>query len=153
MPRKSLTHLLLLRAISHSPTTYPSPDTFSPARYLDPSSPTYQTPLSIHPRIQGHSIFGYGRRVCIGQDYAASQILTICAAICTFFDFELGFDEKGERLRAQDCLDGATPHVIPVMTDVDVRFRVRGRDCERRLEEMYRGLERDDREPWGDECL
>lgn len=143
----------LARALCNSPIMYPTPKAFSPERWLQPESPCYQKPLSIHPRIQGHSVFGYGRRVCIGQDYAAAQILTLCAAICSFFDFEMGLDSNGQRLRSQDCLDAATPHVIPIMSDVNVRFRARDSDCARRIEHLYHELELHDPEPWEDECL
>lgn len=65
----------------------------------------------------------------------------------------MGCDSKGQRLKSQDCLDAATPHVIPIMTDVNMRFRARDAESASKLEELYRNLEADDTELWEDECL
>lgn len=55
-------------AITRNPTIYLSPDVFNPDRYLQPSSPCYKSPLTEFPNIKNFTSFGYGRRVCIGQD-------------------------------------------------------------------------------------
>jgi cytochrome P450 len=63
------------------PVLYPDPEAFNPARWLDPSFPTYKEPLTHYPQIKNHSGFGWGKRTCIGQDYSEQVLLTIIAGI------------------------------------------------------------------------
>jgi cytochrome P450 len=55
-------------AITRNTVMYPLPDVFNPDRWLDPSSPNYKAPLTEFPSIRNFTSFGYGRRVCMGQD-------------------------------------------------------------------------------------
>ncbi|KAK8090469.1 cytochrome P450 [Apiospora hydei] len=52
--------------ITRDETTYPDPETFNPARWLEPKYPTYKEPLTMHPNLAGFSQFGFGRRTCQG---------------------------------------------------------------------------------------
>ncbi|KAI0015031.1 cytochrome P450 [Xylariomycetidae sp. FL0641] len=52
--------------ITRDESTYPDPEAFNPARWLEPAYPTYREPLSQHPNLQGFSQFGFGRRTCQG---------------------------------------------------------------------------------------
>ncbi|KAK8872507.1 cytochrome P450 [Apiospora arundinis] len=52
--------------ITRDEATYPDPETFNPARWLEPQYPTYKEPLSMHPNLNGFSQFGFGRRTCQG---------------------------------------------------------------------------------------
>ncbi|KAK7908855.1 hypothetical protein PG985_016158 [Apiospora marii] len=52
--------------ISRDEATYPDPETFNPARWLEPKYPTYKEPLTMHPNLAGFSQFGFGRRTCQG---------------------------------------------------------------------------------------
>ncbi|KAH6645051.1 putative cytochrome P450 oxidoreductase [Truncatella angustata] len=58
---------------------YPDGGGFNPARYLDPSYPTYKEPLTVHPNTQNFAAFGYGRRACPGDDFGV-RVVTIMLA-------------------------------------------------------------------------
>ncbi|XXH05263.1 hypothetical protein Hte_011688 [Hypoxylon texense] len=53
-------------AITRDEAIYPDADAFNPARWLEPKYPTYRTPLTLHPNLNGFSQFGFGRRTCQG---------------------------------------------------------------------------------------
>ncbi|KAK8081262.1 hypothetical protein PG996_000043 [Apiospora saccharicola] len=52
--------------ITRNEEMYPDPETFNPARWLEPKYPTYKEPLIMHPNLAGFSQFGFGRRTCQG---------------------------------------------------------------------------------------
>lgn len=133
------------RAICHSDSRYPDASTFNPGRYL--TSPT-------GPKLQGHTVFGYGRRVCIGQDYAASQLLVVCGAVANFFNISLPVDKTtGKSVSVESCFEGATGNVIPVLACVDLGFNARSEHMEGRLRAAY-SVQRDvDLEREDEECL
>ena len=58
------------RAIHRDPELYPDPDSFNPARWLEPAYPTYCEPLSTYPNLQNISAFSFGRRICPGLNIA-----------------------------------------------------------------------------------
>lgn len=91
-----------------SPALYDDPDTFNPDRWLNPESPLYKEPLTEYPKLQGHSVFGWGRRSCIGQEYAASQMLVVCAAVAYAFNILPPLDKNGKPVMMN--IDDATPH-------------------------------------------
>ena len=70
-----------IRAIHHDPELYPDPDHFRPDRWLDPSFPTYQEPLSTYPNLQRFSAFGFGKRICPGLSMAERSIAVLAARI------------------------------------------------------------------------
>ncbi|KAI0971237.1 cytochrome P450 [Xylaria arbuscula] len=53
-------------AMTRDEKTYPDADAFNPARWLEPQYPTYKEPLTEHPKLNGFSQFGFGRRTCQG---------------------------------------------------------------------------------------
>ncbi|KAM0334486.1 hypothetical protein ACHAQA_001515 [Verticillium albo-atrum] len=53
-------------SITRDPTTYPDPEIFNPARWLDESYPTFKAPLTTYPNLANYSQFGFGRRTCQG---------------------------------------------------------------------------------------
>jgi hypothetical protein len=76
------------RSLARDPAVYPDPDTFNPGRYLDPKYPTYREPLSEFPTIRGYHGFGFGRRICPGQEVAEAELLVACAALAWAFQLE-----------------------------------------------------------------
>lgn len=63
---------------------YPDPESFRPERYLDPSWPTYQAPLTKYPNFRdGQSMhsFGWGRRTCLGQNIVDDEMFCFGAAV------------------------------------------------------------------------
>ena len=65
----------LLRAITRDPAVFPEAETFNPDRWLNSSYPTYREPLTEYPTIRSFSSFGYGRRICPGQDLVEAELL------------------------------------------------------------------------------
>ena len=51
---------------------YPDQKIFNPARWVDPSYPTYKEPLTEFPNLRGDTSFGYGNRACPGVDHSPS---------------------------------------------------------------------------------
>lgn len=111
------------RSLSRNETTYPSAETFHPARWLDPSYPTYKAPLTEFPTIKGHHGFGYGRRACVGQDLVHAELLLACGALLQAFDIVRQRDQSGVALPidTQSC----TPYLISMTGVHPVEFRVR----------------------------
>ncbi|CAG8214192.1 unnamed protein product [Penicillium olsonii] len=69
-------------AIHRDPVSYPDPDNFRPDRWLDPKFPTtYKEPLSKFPSLQNFSCFGFGRRICPGQNIAERSLYILTARI------------------------------------------------------------------------
>ncbi|KAB8349764.1 hypothetical protein FH972_023778 [Carpinus fangiana] len=91
-------------SIARDPRRYPHPDVFDPRRWLDPASPAFRAPLSVHPAITGHSQFGWGHRVCQGQGVAEADLFVGLGALVWGFDVQ----------RAVDAATGA-PVPVPSM--------------------------------------
>ncbi|CAI6027363.1 unnamed protein product [Clonostachys chloroleuca] len=69
-------------AIHREPTLYPDPDNFRPERWLDPKFPTtYKEPLTKYPNLQNFTCFGFGRRICPGQNIAERSLHILTARI------------------------------------------------------------------------
>ena len=132
---------------------YQDADSFDPSRWLNPASSLYREPLTEFPKLQNHSVFGWGRRVCIGQDYAATQMLVVCAAMMYGFNMGAGVDEKGNVLDLDIDKLLTTPNVIPIMDPIDIRFTPRDQAQASRLKELYRLQKLNDEEQEEYECL
>lgn len=79
----------LQRSINRNPHKYPDPETYNPARYLDPSYPTFQAPLTRYPNFrEGSSMhsFGWGRRTCLGQNIVDDEMFVFGAALLWAFN-------------------------------------------------------------------
>ncbi|OHF01770.1 cytochrome P450 [Colletotrichum orchidophilum] len=78
--------------INRVPEKYPDPEHYRPDRYLDPSFPTYQEPLSRYPNFRegmGMHTFGWGRRTCMGQNLVDDEMFVAGASVCWAFDMSL----------------------------------------------------------------
>ena len=95
-------------AINLNSSYYPNPHNFNPLRFLkvDPSSLPYIPPLSetdvaemnpsqTHPAKDGHSSFGWGRRICPGAGLAQNSLFIALARLLWAFEFMPTLDEKG----------------------------------------------------------
>lgn len=81
--------IFIARNINRVPDKYPDPEHYRPDRYLDPSFPTYQEPLTRYPNFRdGKSMhtFGWGRRACLGQNLVDDELFVAGAAVCWAFD-------------------------------------------------------------------
>ncbi|KAL2831970.1 cytochrome P450 [Aspergillus pseudoustus] len=97
-------------AIHRDPELYPDPENFRPDRWLDPQFPTYREPLSQFPNLQNFSCFGFGRRICPGQNIAERSLHILTARIAwagsivrkrelsppPLYDYTKGFNTQSE---------------------------------------------------------
>ncbi|PBP21807.1 cytochrome P450, partial [Diplocarpon rosae] len=75
-------------AINQNAEYFPSPETFAPERYLEPSDPRYDAQIAVKPfpGPWGHGTFGWGRRVCVGADLAVNNIWIVLAKLVWAFE-------------------------------------------------------------------
>jgi cytochrome P450 len=90
-------------AIHRDPSLYPKGDEFIPERWLDPEYPTYKEPLDVYPNIQNFSCFGFGRRICPGQNIAERSLNIFAARIAWACDIA---PTQGARYGAYDYCHG-----------------------------------------------
>lgn len=85
-------------SMSRDSTMYPEPDAFKPDRWLDAKYPTYKEPLTRYPTLMGHHQFGFGRRVCQGQELVDAEMMTLCSAVIWAFSLERAYDVDGKAI-------------------------------------------------------
>lgn len=82
----------LCRAFLRNPVKYPDPDNFRPERWLEPSWPTYQEPLTVFPNVKGMSSFGWGQRACVGQTLTQDETVVACGGLVWGFNLKKKID-------------------------------------------------------------
>lgn len=106
-------------AIHRDATLYPDPESFIPERWLEPSYPTYKEPLTVYPNLQNYSNFGFGRRICVGQNVAERSLYIEAAMIAWACDIA--------------AIPGKTPPEYDYITGFNTRpktfdFELKGRE-------------------------
>jgi len=81
--------------IAHNSAMYPEPYTFEPERWLGPHK-------SIRPEKYA---FGFGRRICTGQNWAENMVFIAVASLLSTFDFEKAVDSDGRFIAPDDNYD------------------------------------------------
>ena len=76
-----------LWALHHDPKEWDDPEMFKPERFLDEDGKMAPKPNSYLP-------FSSGRRVCVGEALAKSQLLLSLSLLCQRFKFEAAPGEK-----------------------------------------------------------
>ncbi|KAK0383641.1 hypothetical protein NLU13_9552 [Sarocladium strictum] len=74
--------------LNRDPKNFPEPESYLPSRWLSPDFPTYLSPLTRHPNLrEGRAMhtFGWGRRVCLGQQLADDELFLAAGAVCWGF--------------------------------------------------------------------
>lgn len=94
--------LIFVRGLTRESGIYPLANTFLPDRWLNPSFPTYREPLTVYPKLEGHSQFGYGRRVCMGVDIVNHELFQVCGALAWAFNLRKKKDENGREIELKD---------------------------------------------------
>ncbi|ETN37998.1 uncharacterized protein HMPREF1541_07621 [Cyphellophora europaea CBS 101466] len=126
IPKGAVVHAIDL-AIARDPKLYPDPETYNPGRWLEPEFPTYQEPLSVHPRLLGHHGFGRGRRLCPGIEITEAELLTACGSLLWAFEMKPNLDKSGQPLWPDP--DYWTSNVIggpkPFLFDLKIRSEQR----------------------------
>ena len=83
---------MIVRAFLRNPVKYPDPENFRPERWLEPSWPTYKSPLTVYPNVKGMSSFGYGQRACLGQTLTQDELLVACSGLLWGFNLKKKVD-------------------------------------------------------------
>lgn len=127
-------------AIHRDPELYPNPEAYHPQRWLDPSFPTYREPLSEYPNLHNYSNFGFGRRICPGQNIAERNLYLLAARMAWALDLSRAKDEDGKEIIPSwyDYTAGfnSQPNTFP--------FEVKVRS-EKRMEIIQRDFEENER--------
>jgi len=76
-------------AIFRDPDVYPNPETFSPDRFLKDGK---INPLVYNPE---NRVFGTGRRICPGKDFALRTLYIVVACVLSVFDIGPALDDDG----------------------------------------------------------
>lgn len=79
-------------AFLRNPVKYPDPENFRPERWLEPSWPTYQEPLTQYPNVKGMTSFGWGQRACLGQTLTQDEMVLACGALAWSFNLKHKID-------------------------------------------------------------
>lgn len=99
-------------AINLNPTYYPNPHHFNPLRFLNmnPETLSYlpkfsaedraeMSPPKSHPAKEGHSSFGWGRRICPGAGLAQNSLFIALARLLWAFEFKPVLEANGDERR------------------------------------------------------
>ncbi|KJZ72337.1 hypothetical protein HIM_08263 [Hirsutella minnesotensis 3608] len=119
----------------HDPVVYPDPDDFEPARYLHPRNEPDPRTVT----------FGFGRRVCAGQNFAEATTFIAFSAILAVFRLSRGVDENGKELDIEfDHNPGVICHPRPYPYRIEARSAahaelIRSVDIEHPVEESDAG--------------
>ena len=129
-------------AIHRDPELYPDPDDFNPSRWLEPKYPTYREPLSQYPSIKDYSAFGFGRRICAGQEIAEMSLNLLAARIAWACDFGKKKNKDGSEVEVPlyDYTPGFNVQPKPFVFDLKARSETKTRIIEATMRDA---LERD----------
>lgn len=111
------------RVILMDKEMYPDQQVFNPARWLEPSYPTYQEPLTEFPNCKNFVPFGYGRRACPGLDFAERALVIMVAQLACAFDIRKPQDPiSGEPVHIEiEYEKGPNPKPLPFPCDISLR--------------------------------
>jgi len=116
IPRGS-TVLVNLWSLLHNEKFYTEPLAFSPDRFLDESG-HLSTPV-IDPAKVG---FGFGRRVCAGENFAMNSLYIAVASILARFDIGVAKDARGNNV---PILLKMSPGLVSIPEDFECSIKPR----------------------------
>lgn len=138
IPKGSVVHIIE-QALSYDPEVYPEPERYNPARWLEKEYPSYQEPLTVHPRLMGFSGFGSGRRVCPGVELTESELLVACGSLISFFELLPNVDPATGAKMWPDP-NNRNSNVIGGPTHFDFNLKVRDGKAEE-IRRLYEEVE------------
>ncbi|RWA06488.1 hypothetical protein EKO27_g8620 [Xylaria grammica] len=110
-------------AMTRDEKTYPNADAFNPARWLEPEYPTYKEPLTVHPKLNGFSQFGFGRRTCQGIPLVEQDLYLAMGGLA--WAFNIRKKRRGDGSEVPVHWNDYTPLLIakPVLFEFDAVVR------------------------------
>ncbi|KAB8760598.1 hypothetical protein FH972_026590 [Carpinus fangiana] len=74
-------------SICRDAVRFPRPFDFLPERWLEPAFPTtFREPTTRYPELLGSTMFGWGRRWCMGQHVSQDELYAACAHLVWAFE-------------------------------------------------------------------
>ncbi|KAI0110422.1 cytochrome P450 2C3 [Nemania sp. FL0031] len=122
-------------AMTRDETTYPDADAFNPARWLEPAYPTYKEPLTSHPKLNGFSQFGFGRRTCQGLPLVEQDLYLAMGGMAWAFDMRKKRRADGTEIPVH--WNDYTPLLIAKPKPFEFDATVRGEEKARLLRRMW----------------
>jgi len=128
-------------AINLNEEYYPDPHNFDPARFLDITDPHVAMRLKgkPHPSKDGHSSFGWGRRICPGAGLAANSLFIALSKLIWAFDI---MPIKGKNYDTFDYTDGFNIRPKSFECVIQVRSKDHGEVLKREMREAEMELEK-----------
>ena len=114
---------------------YPDADAFNPARWLEPDYPTYKEPLTEHPKLNGFSQFGFGRRTCQGIPLVEQDLYLAMGGIA--WAFHLRKKRRADGSEVPVHWNDYTPLLIAKPMPFEFDAIVRGEEKRGLLAEMW----------------
>ncbi|PFH49414.1 hypothetical protein AMATHDRAFT_63274 [Amanita thiersii Skay4041] len=103
---KGTTVMANIWAIAHDTTLYPDPDAFKPDRFLSSDKEPQLDPRRF--------VFGFGRRVCPGSDFAETSLFLNIVNILKTFDIQKAVDSNGQEITPEiEFTTTVTSHIKP----------------------------------------
>ncbi|KAJ7610296.1 cytochrome P450 [Mycena polygramma] len=124
-------------AMNRDPDIFPDFDEFRPERYLDTTGKFDDVPADTHG--MGHATFGFGRRICVGMNFAGQVLFIQTAMMLWAFDFEKPLNAQGKPITPSkhECIDAG---VVVLPAPFEMNFVPRETEIrtvvERELESM-----------------
>ncbi|KAK7748126.1 hypothetical protein SLS53_001380 [Cytospora paraplurivora] len=133
-------------SINRVPEKYPDCETYRPDRWLDPSFPTYQEPLTKYPNFRdskfGMHSFGWGRRKCLGTDIVDIELFVTGACVLWAFNMaQMTCPRTGEKVPIDD--QATNSHVILEPSPFSMRFEVRSEGRRKAILKGFEGVAAD----------
>jgi cytochrome P450 len=85
-------------SIHREPVRYPNAESFRPERWLEKGWPTFKEPLTQYPNLQNFSAFGFGRRICPGQNIAERSLYILISRVAWACHITQKRDQSGNPL-------------------------------------------------------
>jgi hypothetical protein len=130
-------------AFLRNPVKYPDPDNFRPERWLEPSWPTFQAPLTKYPTIKGMTSFGWGQRQCLGMTITQDEMLLAAGGLAWAFNLK----RKVNPVTGQDIevpLDKSNSLLIVKPDPFEMEFEIRSEARRKEVIDQWKAAEAKD---------
>ncbi|KIJ64543.1 hypothetical protein HYDPIDRAFT_111879 [Hydnomerulius pinastri MD-312] len=122
---KGTTVIANVWAINRDPEVFPDYEEYRPERFLDETGTIDSVPLDTHG--MGHVTFGFGRRICVGHNFANQVLFIHMAMLLWAFNFDKALGANGEPITPSkdDSIDAGVV-VLPAPFKCKLTPRIQG---------------------------